>query len=99
MDQARWLIVFSVVVCMSLTLGALKYFYGTVPVLAAAESLPEEPTETSRPSIAVEIRAAEPSRLKEIRFPEPPAHIFSAVSQAENDRESQAFANEGKILP
>lgn len=99
MDQARWMIVFSVVVCMSLALGTLKYFYGTAPVEPVAEGNYEEPTQTFRPPVAVETRVSEPSKLKEIRFPEPPAHIFSGVSQVENDRESQAFANDGKVLP
>ncbi len=99
MDQARWLIVFSVLVCMSLTLGVLKYFYGTMPAEPSAAGLSQEPVTTFRPSIVVETRATEPSQLKEIRFPEPPAHIFSAVSHAENERESEAFAREGKILP
>ena len=40
MDQARWMIVLSVVVCMSLTLGLLKFFAGTAPVEIVQDELP-----------------------------------------------------------
>ncbi len=99
MDQARWMIVLSVVFCMSLTLGLLKFFSGTAPV----EIVQEEQTIGSNAelpaALVIEKGTAEPQQLREIRFPEPPAHIFAVAGQAENNRESEAFANEGKILP
>lgn len=99
MDQARWLIVLSVVVCMSLTLGLLQYFAGSEPVEEISEAISDAPAEEVLPALRVAAEPAAPVSLAEIRYPEPPAHIFSSVSQAEHDHESNSFANEGKILP
>ncbi len=100
MDQARWMIVFSVVVCMSLTLGLLKFFAGPAPVETVQEEQQIGANAELPAAMAIEKGPAAGSQsLREIRFPEPPAHIFSVAGQAENNREAEAFANEGKILP
>lgn len=99
MDQARWMIVLSVVVCMSLTLGLLKFFAGTAPVEIVQDELPAASSAELPPTLVIEKGTSGSQSLREIRFPEPPAHIFSVAGQSEINRETEDFANEGKILP
>lgn len=97
MDQARWLIVFSVVVCMTVTLALLQR-YASQPQSA------EVPLEVSAPEIiATPIERRQIETFKNsitpssIKYPKPPAHIFSLAAPADAAKEEVAFRDQGKI--
>ncbi len=101
MDQTRWLIVFSVIVCMSVSLALLQKFALPAP----EEIVASEPVASSEESVSV---AASPQSGKnsvvavtpaKIKYPAPPAHIFAVSNEVEISQEAKSFADRGKISP
>lgn len=98
MDQARWMIVFSVVICMVLTLAMLQRF---VPAPAEVEQQQETVVENVE-RVVTPAAAEDQPRMSvnygEIRYPEPPAHVFSIGDSAESAKEAEMIVDDGKIL-
>ncbi len=97
MDQARWLIVVSVVICMTASLALLQRFAGQPPAEAGQP-------EVSAPEIVVTSEVYKPEAIAEdadtrsiINYPKPPAHIFSVSDQAESRQEDESFRDQGRI--
>ena len=98
MDQTRWLIVFSMVLFMSLSLALLQKFSAREPeVVAAVESavVKNAPAETVEPLVKAPLPTDAANRRAV--FPAPPAHIFAVNNDVEISREADSFADRGKI--
>lgn len=100
MDQTRWLIVFSVIVCMSVTLALLQKFAGSPP-----DAIVEPVIASEGPTVVVatpqsadkkSVVAVSPASIK---YPAPPAHIFAVSNEAEAGQEAKTFSDKGKINP
>ncbi|MDD3147098.1 MAG: hypothetical protein PHD82_07335 [Candidatus Riflebacteria bacterium] len=97
MDQARWLIVLSVIICMTASLALLQRFAGQPDIPAgSSEVFSQELVETPVASVLPEVAAGTAAPVT-IRYPEPPAHIFSVPGHADAQNESAAFRDQGKI--
>ncbi|MDN5280044.1 MAG: hypothetical protein PWR01_4009 [Clostridiales bacterium] len=100
MDQARWIVVFSVIVFMIATLTLLHKFSkpSVEPLAKPAEqnesvSLPvvsDQPEKVAQPSVM-----AKPTSIK---FSRPPAHVFAVENNEAFARENRESSTRGKII-
>ena len=103
MDQARWLVVFSVVICMATTLTILKHLY-------PQKELNDLERVTNTESVALEIdnsklpkknitRFSLPSKRRlKVDFSPPPSHIFATDRISDFNAEAKNMKTKGRIL-
>ncbi|MFZ5950167.1 MAG: hypothetical protein ACOYXC_05660 [Candidatus Rifleibacteriota bacterium] len=99
MDQARWLIILSVVVVMSTILALLHRFSDKGPQIVAPIESPAEffPKKNSEPALDSKLPAV--SRpIQKIRYSKPPSHSFSVETRAEFTKEGELIKDKGKII-
>lgn len=98
MDQTRWLIVFSMVLVMSLSLALLQKFSDREPLpVAAVESTTVEKAPAEMVEPLVKTPRPTPDSTRRVVFPAPPAHIFAVNNDGEISREADSFTDRGKI--
>jgi hypothetical protein len=100
MDQARWLVVFSVIICMT---GVLTILHR---LSATSRNLPGiEQGNTLQPAVNISANKVEhlktdPVRRKygRIKFSRPPAHTFAVEGSGDFSRIEAAGRDAGRIL-
>lgn len=98
MDQARWIVIFSVLVCMVATLTLLQRF---APKSSALIDKPESVADSQLPvtkSADNNVIAGKSINYGQIKYSEPPAHVFSVGNAAETAKEAEMMSDDGKIL-
>jgi hypothetical protein len=101
MDQARWIVVASVVFFMVATLTILNKF--SAPADHNSQAAVEEPVQKTPVQIKSKAKSAKtlPTTWKEpfsVKFTRPPLHVFSVENPAAFKEESKEFNGKGKIL-
>ncbi len=103
MDNARWLVVLSVIFCMAVTLTLLNRYAGGSrqpgPVIdEKKEQITRTPADrSSQPQENRQSRRKAP-RFTEVSFPRPAAHTFVVESPQEIDRMNADMKVEGKLI-
>ena len=100
MDQARWMVVCSVVICMIAALTLLqRYAVETAAPTAPLVALPEvvEKAVMAAPDNSGS-EAAISNGYSQIRFSKPPSHVFSVGDTSEITKESESIKTSGRIL-
>ena len=98
MDQARWLVILSVIICMTVSLAFLQRIAAKPAVIVES---PAADVESKRITAKIpdKVTAAEGAvNYGQIRFPAPPGHLFSVNSAAEITRENELTRDSGKII-
>lgn len=96
MDQARWLVVFSVVVMMIVSLSLLHRFSQVEKV----EVAPATPGKTAAASWQSQSQSSSRpvANSGKIRYSKPPAHVFSVENSAKFAEEQEQMKDKGKII-
>lgn len=98
MDQARWIVIFSVVVCMVATLTLLqRYAPKSMAVIEKPEVADVAQMPVARP-VDKSISSGKTINYGQIRYPEPPVHVFSVGNAAETAKEAELMSDDGKII-
>ncbi len=103
MDNARWIVVLSVILSMMVTLTLLKRYAGgprletptTVENVAQTESA--RPAEQNRSVISLPSRREIP-RFGQVSFPKPAVHTFSVDQPRDFDKMNESIKNEGALI-
>lgn len=100
MNQARWLVVFSVIICMIGTLTILSRISSSSKPMVQNEAVKEESPEIVVGPDKAETRKIGPARKKygQIKFSKPPAHTFAVESAADFSRSEALNSDAGKII-
>ncbi len=99
MDQARWLIVLSVVVVMSTVLSLLHHFSEKSPKTIVNIDNPAKIStqKSSEPYLDSKVPGvARP--IRKIRYSKPPSHVFSVETRTEFTKENELIKDKGKII-
>lgn len=100
MDQARWLVVFSVAVAMITTLTLLHRY--STPDDADAVVNPGVQSEEI-PAWQNDASGSEnsdtPIRPEKIKYSKPPGHVFSVENPSKFHQEEEEMKDKGDILP
>ncbi len=101
MDQARWIVVASVVFFMVATLTILNKF--SVPADFKEQKAVKEPVKQAPAQVKKLAKKTKnlPTTWKEptsVKFSRPPSHVFSIENPGAFKKESKEFSNKGKIL-
>ncbi|MDD3002110.1 MAG: hypothetical protein PHF29_10185 [Candidatus Riflebacteria bacterium] len=102
MDKRRWIIVFSVFLCMTFALGFLKTHFKPVesvkkPVIGEGK----KNDNFSKKELFEKAVDNAPTRIKdygEIQYPEPAPHTFAVENSATIERHENEMKYKGKIL-
>jgi len=103
MDNARWLVVFSVIFCMAVTLTLLnRYAVGSRQSAPVVGEQKEQTTTTSaatssKPQENRQARRKAP-RFTEVSFPRPEAHTFAVESPQEIEKMNAEMKVKGRII-
>jgi len=103
MDNARWLVVLSVIFCMAVTLTLLNRYAGgsrqSAPVVLEQKEQTAS-TSTARSSKPQENRKSrrKAPRFSETSFPKPSAHTFAVESPQEVEKMNAELKVTGKII-
>lgn len=98
MDQARWLVVFSVVVVMIATLSLLhRYSRANDSAIANTDTIiTQNLTGSSHQATRSSTQVNKQGRFK---YSTPPRHVFSIENGSTFTEESKEFKDKGQILP
>lgn len=103
MDNARWLVVFSVVLCMAAALTLLsRYSAGLRPAIKASAgetvvAVQQRPAEINKPAARKSSRREIP-RYSQISFPRPVAHTLVVEQPREIEKMNESLNVEGQII-
>ncbi|MGM0598483.1 MAG: hypothetical protein ACQETH_01585 [Candidatus Rifleibacteriota bacterium] len=100
MDSARWLVVFSVVFFMILTLSLLQRFSGyEEEVKNSSQSIQQTDTESAKEAQVFKRDNIQIHGKKvKIKYSKRPSHLFAADMPEDFQRENTEFKNKGKII-
>ncbi len=101
MDQARWLIVFSVVICMIATLTILGRIYKPEVIYIDSESgevAQKTVNEVEAQDFSYEPKAWKTRKNKNIKYSPPPKQVFAVESPTAFQDESRRISEDGKII-
>jgi hypothetical protein len=101
MDQARWIIVFSVVVCMIATLTILGRIYQPEIIYIDGETgemVQKHTSKTEDQSFSYEPKAWKTRKNKNIKYSKPPKQVFAVESPRAFQEEGRRFLEDGKIV-
>jgi hypothetical protein len=103
MDQARWVGVFSVIICMLVTLTVLyRSSRNTAKIVETAQNSTVESSDSRSAMVAVSSSDTvsgfrERRKYGRISFPRPAAHTVAVDSDNDFSRNSELLLTEGKI--
>lgn len=102
MDNARWIVVLSVIICMMVTLTLLKRYAGNPQLVTQTTVSEEKKVTAARP---VTTRAVVPSsgrreipRFGKISFPKPAPHTLAVEQAADLRKIGEANNKEGVLI-
>lgn len=100
MDQARWLVVFSVIICMMAALTILSRIHSYSRPVAQNEVVNAPPPVVAVSPERTETKKVGPARKRygQIKFSKPPAHTFAVESAADFGRSETLNVDAGKII-
>ncbi|GAB4270121.1 MAG: hypothetical protein Kow0029_06680 [Candidatus Rifleibacteriota bacterium] len=102
MDQARWIVVLSVVFCMMATLTILTKLFPKQPVLDSNDELNVETLPLySRNEVRKNSTKKQKGNWKppeKIKYSKPPSHVFEVESGEAFAAENKEFEDRGKIV-
>lgn len=99
MDQARWLVVFSVVVVMIATLSLLhRYSRSNDSAIANTEASGTQNRSESSQQV-VHTSEQKFNRQGRFKYSAPPRHVFSIENSSTFVEENKEFKDKGQILP
>jgi len=103
MDNARWLVILSVVISMMATLTILNRYSLRQPsekvatVTEGAAGVQQRPVEINKPVVNRPSRREIP-KFSQISFPKPAAHTIAVDQSRDIEKMNESLQNEGNII-